>query len=238
MEELRWLWDKDATRPEPNDEYELIRVYAQPNQVENESPEDTLGAKRAKTVEKQPPDYTLYDKPDQEQISINLGLPIGPLLRVCKSQGPKNRLYDSYFLVIDRKKSKEIDWKQTPYIKVTRPWDCPTEPRGLSPLNGPEESFIDTAKKACLEEESKDVLECFIYQVSLYSIYGVDRQAGITRFKKEIQEAWQKAKMEEANHQTQEYTHQGESDSLLKTTSHFRGDAYTFFSQCEQFRTT
>lgn len=121
MEELRWLWDKDATRPEPNDEYELIRVYAQPNQVKNQSPEDTLGAKRAKTVEKQPPDYTLYDKPDQEQISINLRLPDGPLLRVCKSEGPENRLHDSYFLVIDRKKSKEVEWEQTPYIKVALP---------------------------------------------------------------------------------------------------------------------
>ncbi|KAI4267672.1 MAG: hypothetical protein L6R38_008151 [Xanthoria sp. 2 TBL-2021] len=158
--------------------------------------------KQANTVKEQPPDLTLYDEPDGDQVSIHLRLPIGPLLRVCKSDGPEDRNFDSYFLVIDRKKSKEIDWKQTPYLKVTTPWAYPTDKAGskklvthTDPVDPIERSFLDTAIKACIKGESNDVLDCFIHQVSEYRIHGVDRKPGFERFKAEIEKF--KAKTEE-----------------------------------------
>ncbi|KAL8872877.1 MAG: hypothetical protein Q9198_007128, partial [Flavoplaca austrocitrina] len=80
------------------------------------------------------------------QVSSYLGVTDSALLRVLKSQGPKDTEYDSYFLVIVREKSKEIDWKKTPYLQVNKPWDYPTDDRKYkAPVKEIEQSFIDTA---------------------------------------------------------------------------------------------
>ncbi|KAL8641237.1 MAG: hypothetical protein Q9226_008658 [Calogaya cf. arnoldii] len=214
MEKLRWLC---AKRPGPHALYELIRVYALANREENQPPKDTLDDKQAKKVGDKPPDYTLYKKPDPEQVSIYLGLPIGPLLRVIKCENeiaqrqldlgvkdlghpnlnPKriDRLYDNYFLVIDREKSKRIDWDKTPYLRVKRPWDYPTD--DARKMNPPvaqiERSFIATTAKVFRTKESDVITDCFNHRMSEYNAKGVmDRKGGTAWMRENLEEAHKK----------------------------------------------
>ncbi|KAI4273192.1 MAG: hypothetical protein LQ337_004819 [Flavoplaca oasis] len=201
MEKLRWLWDNNTQPPTAHSVYDLIRVYAQPNKVENQPPPDTLDAREATPTHdrKKSPDYTLYDGPDQSQISSHLGLGDSALLRVLKSEGPKREgkkdtEYDSYFLVIVREKSKEIDWKKTPYLQVNKPWDYPTDERKYkAPVKELEQTFIDTAIRVFVSGESKEIIDCFNHQVGEYKTNGLmDRKGGMAKFRKAMEDAGKK----------------------------------------------
>ena len=196
MEILRWLWDDSAQHPRPHGVYDLIQVYARPSKVENQPPPDTFDAREATSThdKNRSPEHTLYDEPDQSQVSSYLGVTDSALLTVLKSQGPKDTEYDSYFLVIVREKSKEIDWKKTPYLQVNKPWDYPTDDRKYkAPAKEIEQSLIDTAIRVFIRRESKEFLDCFNHQVGEYKTNGLmDRKRGTAKFRKAMEDAGKK----------------------------------------------
>ncbi|KAL8770286.1 MAG: hypothetical protein Q9209_003922 [Squamulea sp. 1 TL-2023] len=170
-----WHYADDLLRPDrEHPEYELIRLYAR---------------KKKHKFPNEPDDYTLVDP---------MKLKNGDVLWTFVNEdifkrGPK---YHSYFVVIKRGVSNEMQWDNTPYVKVNQPWDARDVGRKESEAGKAAVGFIAEAIKVC-DGASTPVAHCFGYAISEYQKKGPDayRVEGVEEFKEQLN----KRKAEEAD---------------------------------------
>lgn len=161
-----WHYADDMLRPDrQHPQYELIRLYSR---------------KKKYQFPNKPDDYTLV-----QPIKLKDGDVLWTYVHEDSfGRGPK---FYSYFAVIKRAVSEEVQWDKTPYIKVKQPWD----PRDLGGKEcDPGKAavgFIAQAIKVCAGA-SVPVAHCFGYAMSEYQKKGPDkyRVEGVKVYKERL----------------------------------------------------